>query len=122
MAGSASSAKHYAQVVFQIARESNTLDAWQQDLAAIVNLASQRQAVETSLPAGATWRSQHAAHNVVRGTGIHQTPIVFTVGKRAWQYRRGRPVPGQFCHYPRSGKPCDSALLSAPAAPDCTSL
>ncbi len=33
-------------MVFQIARESNAIDKWQQDLLAIVNLASQRQAAQ----------------------------------------------------------------------------
>lgn len=46
MPGSGSSAKHYAQVVFQIAREENTIDRWQQDLAAIVDLATTRAAAQ----------------------------------------------------------------------------
>ena len=44
MPSSRSSAKHYAQVVFQIAQEENAIDKWQQNLASIANLANQRDA------------------------------------------------------------------------------
>lgn len=46
MPASGSSTKHYAQVVFQIAREESTVDKWQQDLTAIVNLATTREAAQ----------------------------------------------------------------------------
>ena len=46
MPSSGTTGKHYAQVVFQIAQETNAMDTWQADLDALASLASQRELVE----------------------------------------------------------------------------
>ena len=46
MPSSGTTGKHYAQVVFQIARDNKTIDAWQVDLATLAKLATEKQLVQ----------------------------------------------------------------------------
>lgn len=77
--------KHYAQVVFQIARDNQTIDKWQDDLAALAKLATEKQLVRMlknpRFPADAKRKVLEEALQGVSMQAVNLATLLVTQGR-----------------------------------------